>query len=71
MTGTQNGGHTSPEQSDLDIVWGCAAIARVIGRTERQTFHLCSKGQLPVEKIGGRWVGSRRRLRRHLTGEGA
>jgi hypothetical protein len=62
-------GLQSVNQSDTDILWGCAAIARAIGRTERQAFHLCSKGQLPVTKIGGQWVASRRRLLMHLVGE--
>jgi hypothetical protein len=64
--------HQAPhEDEESDIVWGAAAIAKEIGRTERQAFHLCSKGHLPVTKVGGHWVGSRRRLRRHVIGEDA
>jgi hypothetical protein len=67
------GSQEPPHQADDDaadvIVWGCAAIARVIGRTERQTHHLCAKGYLPVAKTGGRYSGSVRRLRRAVTGE--
>jgi hypothetical protein len=59
------------QESASDLVWGAAAIAKEIGRTERQTFYLCSRGHLPVSKVGGHWVGSRRRLRRHIAGEEA
>lgn len=71
MNEPKGGGQLSTKQSNSDIVWGCAAIARVIGRTERQAFYLCSRGELPVRKVGGRWVGSRERLKQHITGEGA
>ena len=64
--------HQAPEEGEeSDIVWRAAAIAKEIGRTERQAFHRCSKGHLPVTKVGGHWVGSRRRLRRHVIGEDA
>lgn len=46
-----------------DLVWGIKAIADEIGRSERQTFHLASTGQIPVGKIGGRHVASRSKLR--------
>jgi hypothetical protein len=37
-------------------------MAKVIGRTDRQTFHLLDKGELPARKIGGRWVVERSKL---------
>jgi hypothetical protein len=46
----------------IDLVWEVEAIARLIGRTPRQTFHMLSKGLLPAKKIGGRWVAERGRL---------
>ncbi|WP_181166176.1 MULTISPECIES: DNA-binding protein [unclassified Mesorhizobium] len=46
----------------IDLVWGCAAIARVIRRTPRQTFHLLESGSLPAKKVGGRWVIERGKL---------
>jgi len=52
-----------------DMVWGVAEIAKVIGKNERQTFYLVSKGLLPVQKTGRRYSGSRRRLLRAVTGE--
>lgn len=45
---------------DLDLIWGVEAIAGVIGRTPRQTFHMLKTGQLRgVKKIGARWVAER------------
>jgi hypothetical protein len=46
----------------MDLIWEVAEIARLIGRTERQTFHLLSGGQLPAKKVGGRWVAERGKL---------
>jgi hypothetical protein len=43
-------------------VWGAAAIGRVIGRSERQTFHLLERGHLDASKVGGLWVSTPRRL---------
>lgn len=51
------------ESSSLDLVWGVAEIAKVIGRTERQTYHMISSGLLPVVKqVGQRYVASRQKL---------
>lgn len=46
----------------LDLVWEVTEIAKLIGRTERQTFHLLSTGQLPAKKVGNRWVAERGQL---------
>lgn len=46
----------------LDLVWGCKAIAAAIGRTERATFHMLEKGELPARQVGQRWVASRAAL---------
>jgi hypothetical protein len=60
------------ENSDApDLVWGCAAIAKTIGRSERSTFHLLSQQLLPAKRVGGRWCASRRKLIETLTGDGA
>lgn len=50
------------ETQPMDLIWEVAEIARLIGRTERQTFHLLSGGQLPAKKVGGRWVAERGKL---------
>lgn len=39
------------------LVWEVSEIARIIGRTPRQTFHMLKNGELPAKKVG--WeVGS-------------
>ncbi|NTF80876.1 DNA-binding protein [Rhizobium rhizogenes] len=52
----------SSVETKLDLLWEVAEIAKLIGRTERQTFHLLSSGQLPAKKVGGRWVAERSKL---------
>lgn len=47
---------------NLDLVWGADAIARLIGRTTRATFHMLDNGELPAKKVGGRWVAERNKL---------
>lgn len=54
----------------LDLLWGVNAIAKAIDRTPRQTFHLCSLGEIPARKIGGRWVVERRKLIEFFVGDG-
>ncbi|MDX0849378.1 DNA-binding protein [Sinorhizobium medicae] len=55
----------------LDLVWEVDEIAKLIGRTSRQTFHLLSKGELPARKVGNRWVAERGQLLRFFMGEAA
>lgn len=43
-------------------VWGCRAIATVINRTPRQTFHLLENGHLPATKTGDQWTAIPRKL---------
>lgn len=50
-----------------DLIWGAEEIAKVIGRTPRQTFHMLTEEHLPAKKVGGRWVASRRKLLAALT----
>lgn len=59
------------DPSTEDIVWEARNIAKVIGRTEAQTFHLLSNGHIPAEQIGGRWVASRRKLLEAVLGDAA
>jgi hypothetical protein len=49
-----------------DLIWGTRDIGREIGRSERQAFHMLASGILPGAKIGGHWVASRAKLRRHI-----
>jgi len=48
----------------FDLVWGVSAIAKMIGRTEAATYHMCAKGELPVKQIGRRYVAKREALER-------
>lgn len=60
-------------------VWGAAAIAREAGLANvRQAFYLLEQGVIPAKKIkgkksegnrGGRWVSTRRAIRRALVPE--
>lgn len=52
----------SNTDAPIDLIWEVAEIAKVIGRSPRQTFHLLSSGQLPARKVGGRWVAERGKL---------
>lgn len=52
------------DNEPLDLVWGVKEISKMIGRTDRQTFHLLSAGQLPAKKVGERWVAKRDALTR-------
>jgi hypothetical protein len=49
-------------ENDLDLVWGVKGIGKVIGRTERQTLHMLTTGEIPGKKVGGRWVAKREAL---------
>lgn len=59
------------EPAPIDLLWEVSEIAKLIGRTERQTFHLLSTGQLPAKKVGGRWVAERSKLIRFFMDEDA
>jgi hypothetical protein len=52
-----------------DLIWGCSAIAKAIGRSERSTFHLLERQLLPAKRVGGRWVASRKKLLATLTAD--
>ncbi|NKJ91797.1 hypothetical protein GFM14_09245 [Rhizobium leguminosarum bv. viciae] len=50
-------------QDQLDLIWGTEDIAKLIGRTERQTYHMIKSGHLPmVKQVGERYVASRQKL---------
>lgn len=55
-------------QGSIDLVWGVSEIAQLIGRTERQTYHMVQKGHLPmVKQVGERYVASRQKLIEFFT----
>jgi hypothetical protein len=48
----------------MDLLWGVRSIAREIGRSEKQTYYLLGTRQIPGQKVGGKWCGSRLGYRR-------
>jgi hypothetical protein len=48
-------------EKDAELVWGAERIGEVIGRNERDTYHLLKTGRLPARKAGT-WVANRRDL---------
>ncbi|PJR16818.1 hypothetical protein [Sinorhizobium meliloti] len=51
---------TEKNSSDsMNLIWGAAEIAKLIGRSQRATFHMLDSGELPAKKVGGRWVAER------------
>ncbi|AQZ50547.1 helix-turn-helix transcriptional regulator [Martelella mediterranea] len=60
------------ENETLDLVWGAAEIAKVIGLSRPQTYNLLNKGELPAKKMGPRkWVARRSELEKHFSGTAA
>ncbi|AIK43094.1 hypothetical protein [Brucella anthropi] len=57
--------------NELDLIWGAKNIALEIRRTQRQTFALLEKGEIPGQRIGGRWVVERGKLKAFFLGEAA
>lgn len=50
-------------ETAMDLIWGIEAIAKLIGRTDRQTYHMVQSGSLPmVKQVGQRYVASRSKL---------
>lgn len=62
---------TKSVNSDLNLIWGAAAIAKEIGRTPRVVFSMMEKGELPARKVGSRWVIERSKLVAFFKGEAA
>jgi hypothetical protein len=60
-------GDGSKSNTPAEVVWGARTIGRVIGKTERSTFHLISKGVLPVKRVGGQLCALRSELLKALS----
>ncbi|MEZ0002048.1 hypothetical protein ABIA18_003845 [Sinorhizobium fredii] len=56
--------HDENSGDSMDLIWGAAEIAKLIGRSPRATFHMLDNGELPAKKVGGRWVAERGNLLR-------
>lgn len=42
-----------------DLLWGVAAIASHIKRSERQTYYLIANQQIPAKHLGGKTIVAR------------
>ena len=51
-------------ENSICLIWGAAEIAKLIGRSQRATFHMLDTGEIPAKKVGGRWVAERNQLLR-------
>jgi hypothetical protein len=60
----------NPSENLDTPVWGAAAIGRVLGRSERQAFHLLEKRLIDATKVGAIWVSTPRRLLRGIAEQG-
>ena len=49
-----------------DLLNGVAAYSEFIGWPPRRCYYMLERGQLPGGKIGNRWIGSKRVVRRRL-----
>jgi hypothetical protein len=54
----------APEHDDPEIVWGAAAIGRVINRTPRQVHHMLKSGHIQAaRRCGSRYFADKAGLR--------
>ena len=71
MTTTEKQNPAQPDSSH-SLAWGVDEIAKVIGRSARQTHHILTCGQIKsARKVGGKWVANREALLRELSGDAA
>jgi hypothetical protein len=53
-----------------EFIWGAAAIAPIIGRTEKGAFHALESGRVPgAKKVAGRWGLHLPTFTSHFTGD--
>ena len=57
----------SATHEGLKLIWGCRAIARRIGKSERQTYYLLEQELIPAKKIGREWCTTENALHRHFA----
>jgi hypothetical protein len=50
-----------------DLLPGAEKIAAFVGIDIRTCFYYLTTGLLPAKKLGRKWLGSKSRLRKHLT----
>jgi hypothetical protein len=60
------------ETTESDAVWGAAGHAKVLNTNNRRAHYLLRSGSLKEagsRLVGGRWLGSRRKLEAFIRGE--
>jgi hypothetical protein len=57
---------TDVSASNDEPIWGAGAIAEVIKKDRRSTYHLIYKGLIDVTQVGSLYVSTRRRLCKSL-----
>jgi hypothetical protein len=56
--------------SNVDFIWGAAAIGREIGRTPRQAYHLLSRGRIKsARQVGKNYCAHKLTLRKEFGAE--
>lgn len=44
------------DNPESELIWGAAAIGKVIGRSEKGAFHALQSGRVPgARNVAGRW----------------
>jgi hypothetical protein len=58
---------STENSQQMDVpVWGAGAMAPIINRSRRATFHMLETKQLDATKTGKQWVSTPRRLLKSL-----
>lgn len=58
------------QSNELGVIWGAEGIARALGITKRQAFHMLSKDQIKgARKMGGRWAITKNALANNFSQE--
>lgn len=55
-----------PKHQHLELLWGAVRIAAELNVTTRRAFYLLEHGEIPAQKVGGRWCTTRNALRKRF-----
>jgi len=54
------------KDNNLELLWGAEQIAAELNVTTRRARYLLEQGEIPAQKVGGRWCTSRASLRKRF-----
>jgi hypothetical protein len=57
--------HRLPSEN-FELLWGAEQIAAELSVTTRRAFYLLEQGEIPAQKVGGRWCAARSALRKRF-----